>query len=372
MSVEHAGGTDCEKGLGGVEVGGVEFVLLIGLDKPNECSYTHHMDSMVALKAAVTAYTGHDLSAFTTSALGDELRELRAIIDALEVKFSSTARTFQVRGGHLTDGYPGVVSWLRLNCKMSGPTAADRVCVGKELESLPHTAESLASGRLGFQSAAAICHLYEQAAERREDLDEEALVVHAEQMGVAEVRDLCRRVRYAVDPEGSARDEEFNFSRRKLHISALSDGMHVIDAILDPVGGAAVKTALGALATSGARDDRKHSQRMADALVEMVHHTMDEGRLPTKHSVRAHLNISTTLEALQGLPGAATSELELETAGCAATEGCAETSPASAPARGVEAPVVTLASPQRLSTSSRAAVTSEMCSPSGASSRYFR
>jgi len=268
------------------------------------------MDEMVALNAAVTAYTDHDLSAFTTSALGDELRELRAIIDALEVKFSSTARTFQVRGGHLTDGYPGVVSWLRLNCKMSGPTAADRVCVGKELESLPHTAESLASGRLGFQSAAAICHLYEQAAERREDLDEEALVVHAEQMGVAEVRDLCRRVRYAVDPEGSARDEEFNFSRRKLHISALSDGMHVIDAILDPVGGAAVKTALEALATSGARDDRKHSQRMADALVEVAHHAMDEGRLPTKHGVRAHLNISTTLEALQGLPGAAASELE--------------------------------------------------------------
>src|SRR5207237_9354707 len=128
------------------------------------------------------------------------------------------------------------------------------------------SAESLAAGRLGVQSAAAICHLYEQAAEKREDLDEEALVVHAQQMGVAEVRDLCRRVRYAVDPEGSQRDEEFNFSRRRLHISALSDGMQVIDAILDAVGGAAVKTALEALATSGTRDDRKHSQRMADAL----------------------------------------------------------------------------------------------------------
>jgi hypothetical protein len=135
-------------------------------------------------------------------------------------------------------------------------------------------------------------------------------VVHAEQMGVAQVRDLCRRVRYAVDPEGSQRDEEFNFSRRRLYISPLADGMHVIDAILDPVGGAAVKTALEALATSGARDDRKHSQRMADALVEMAHHAMDEGRLPTKRGVRAHLNVSTTLEALRGLPGAAASELE--------------------------------------------------------------
>jgi len=57
-------------------------------------------------------------------------------------------------------------------------------------------------------------HLYEQAGREARDLHEEALVVHAEQMGVAEVRDLCRRVRYAVDPDGSQRDEEFNFSRR--------------------------------------------------------------------------------------------------------------------------------------------------------------
>jgi len=280
------------------------------LDHTNACSYDLHMDSIGALKAAVAAFRGRDHTAFTTTARGEELRELREVIDALELEFSSSARAFQAQHGHLADGFPGVVSWLRQNCKMSGTSAADRVCVGKELESLPHTAEALATGRLGFQSAAAICHLYEQAAEKREDLDELALVTHAEQMGVAEVRDLCRRVRYAVDPEGSQRDEEFNFSRRRLHISALSDGMHVIDAILDPIGGAAVKTALEALASSGTRDGRKHSQRMADALVEMAHHAMDEGRLPTKRGVRAHLNVSTTLEALQGLPGAAASELE--------------------------------------------------------------
>src|SRR5437899_9280660 len=173
------------------------------------------MDSMAALKAAVSAFRVRDQAAFTTTARGEELRELREVSDALEVEFSSSARAFQLQGGHLANGCPGVVSWLRQNCKMSGTSAADRVCVGQQLEALPHTAKSLANGRLGFQSAAAICHLYEQAADRREDLDEEALVAHAEQMGVAEVRDLCRRVRYVVDPEGSQRDEEFNFSRRR-------------------------------------------------------------------------------------------------------------------------------------------------------------
>jgi Domain of unknown function (DUF222) len=161
------------------------------------------MDPMAMLKVAVDAFRVRHQDAFTTTACAGELRDLREVIDALEVEFSRSARAFQLQGGHLADGFPGVVSWLRQNCKMSGTTAADRVCVGKELESLPHTTEALASGRLGFQSAAAICHLYEQAAERREHLDEEALVVHAEQMGVAEVRDLCRRVRYAVDPRAA-------------------------------------------------------------------------------------------------------------------------------------------------------------------------
>src|ERR1051326_9086682 len=263
------------------------------------------MESMGPLKEAIANFRRRDSGALTTFARAEELRELRGLIDALEVEFSISARAFQAAGGHLADGYPGVVSWLRHNCKMSGASASDRVCIGKELESLPHTTESLASGRLGFQSAAAICHLYEQAAERRDDLDEEALVSHAENMGVSEVRELCRRVRYAVDPDGSERDDEFNFSRRRLHISATSDGMHVIDGILDPVGGAAVKTALEALATTGGRDERKHSQRMADALVELAHHAMDEGRLPTKRGAKAHVNVSTTLEGLRGVPGMA-------------------------------------------------------------------
>ncbi len=97
---------------------------------------------MVGLKAALTAFKVRDRAAFTSTARGEELRELREVIDLLEVEFSSSARAFQLQGGHLADGSPGVVSWLRQNCKMSGTSAADRVCVGKELESLPHTAES--------------------------------------------------------------------------------------------------------------------------------------------------------------------------------------------------------------------------------------
>ena len=254
------------------------------------------------LKAAVIAYRER----VQEPVCDEELPELRAIIDSLEIEFSRTARRFQVQGGHLSDGYPGVVSWLRERCKMSGTSAADRVCVGKELESLPETCAAAAAGEIGYQSVAAICHLHEQVGDQ---VDETALVEHARRMSVADFRNVCRHARYAIDPDGSMREEEFNFKRRRLHISETADGMHVLDAILDPAGGAAVKTALEGLAFSGVQDDgRKHSQRMADALVELSHHVMDQGRLPARRGVKPHVTVSTTLEALQGLPGGAAIE----------------------------------------------------------------
>ncbi len=265
------------------------------------------MDSIAQLEAAVAEYRRAD-----TLTDGDELRRLRAVMDSLEGAFCSKARTFQVSGGHLAEGAVSAVAWLRNNCKMSGASAADRLCVGKELESLPKVVQALASGEIGYQSTAVLCHLRDQLEDKRDLFDEDEMLELARVHTVHDLRTLCRYARHAADPDGFARDEEIDFSRRRLHISPLSDGMHVVDGILDPVGGAAVRTALEALASSGSLDDgRKHSQRMADALVELTHHALDEGRLPARRSVRPHVSLTTTLEALKGELGAPAADVEL-------------------------------------------------------------
>jgi len=84
--------------------------------------------------------------------------------------------------------------------------------------------------------------------------------------------------------------------------------MYFLDGILDAVGGAAVKAALEALAMSGPRDRRRHKQRMADALVELANHGLESGALPARKGVKPHLNVTTSLERLQGLPRAASIE----------------------------------------------------------------
>ena len=241
--------------------------------------------------------------------LGGHLRRLRTQIDGLEKDFCVAAEEFRRRGGHLALGYSSAVAWLGANCRMSASSAADRLCLGKELDSVPGLSHSIDQGEIGFQSAAAVCHLMEQVGEKRDRLDLGELLEWSGRFAVKEVRNLCRQLRYFVDPEGAERADEVDFERRWLKISRLADGMHVIDGILDAVGGAALKAALEALAFSGARrDGRKRSQRMADAIVELAHHGLDSGELPARNSVKPHLNVTTTLEGLQGLPGAAAIE----------------------------------------------------------------
>ena len=195
---------------------------------------------------------------------------------------------------------------------MSVTSAADRLCVGEQLESLPKVAAALSSGEIGYQSASILCHLREQLCDKRELFNEEEMLDFARRFSVFNLRLLCRYARHVADPDGFFKDAEENHLRRRLHISLMSDGMHAIDGILDPECGAAVKTALDSLAKPrGPEDDRSHSQRMHDALAEVVHHAMDEGKLPRRNGVKPHVTVTTTLEGLKNEVGAPPADLEL-------------------------------------------------------------
>jgi hypothetical protein len=77
----------------------------------------------------------------------DDPKRLRAAIDALELEFSSMARRVQQRGDHLVDGNISAASWISRTCNLSVTSAADRLCVGEQMESLPLVAEALSRGR---------------------------------------------------------------------------------------------------------------------------------------------------------------------------------------------------------------------------------
>jgi Domain of unknown function (DUF222)/HNH endonuclease len=240
----------------------------------------------------------------------DDPQRLRAAIDALELEFSSMARRAEQRGDHLVGGNISAASWVSRTCGMSVPSAADRLCVGAQLESLPLVAEALSNGDIGYQSASVICHLRDKLGEKRDSLNEEQWIGFAREYSVKDLRWLSAHTRYALDPDGFERDTEESYEERFLHISEMN-GMYHLSGVIDPEGGAALKSAVDALAKRLGQDDsRTPKQRRADALTEIVHHAMDEGKLPRRSGVRPHVAVSTTLEGLKAELGAPASELE--------------------------------------------------------------
>jgi hypothetical protein len=238
-------------------------------------------------------------------------KELSTLVDRLQLKFCQVVNRARERGEHQAFS-PNIsaVGWVADICSMSRTSAADRLCVGKQIESLPKVAEALRAGEIGYQPVAVICHLNEQLAEKGDRVVEEDWVDYARKFSVKELRDLAAITRHVVDPDGFLKNANEDFEERRLHISQ-TGSMFVINGVLDPVGGAALKTAIDALSKRHAPDDeRTPRQRRADALTEIVFHAMDEGKLPKRNGVRPHITITTTLQGLKGELGVPASDLE--------------------------------------------------------------
>jgi hypothetical protein len=242
----------------------------------------------------------------------DDPKRMRALIDALELEFSSIARRAQQRGDHLVNGNITAASWIARTCGMSVTSAADRLCVGEQLESLPKVVAALATGEIGYQSASALAHLRDKLGEKRDLFNEDEMLDYARQFSVSGLRKLCDVAWHVVDPDGFFKEAEENYTRRRFHISQMADGMYVVDGQLDPVTGASLKTAVDALAKrKGPEDERTRSQRRHDAVGELVHHAMDQGTLPRRNGVRPHINLTTTIEGVKNEVGAPPADLEL-------------------------------------------------------------
>jgi hypothetical protein len=273
------------------------------IDHANICSYTLCVWEIDQLEAAARAFDREADDDFV------DAKRLAGVIDLLQVKLSKVLESGRRRGDYqLARLSPA--SWAARTCGMSRAAAADRLCVGRQLPFLPEVAKALDAGEIGYQSASAICHLREQLGDRWDPSNEGETVDYARRFSVEHFRLLCRHARHAADPDAFDKDAEDDYERRWLKISPLLDGMHAVDGVLDPVTGAAFRTALDSLAHwRGPEDSRNQGQRMADALGELLNHAMDKGVLPRKQGVRPHITVTTTLETFKDEIGAAAAEL---------------------------------------------------------------
>ena len=233
-----------------------------------------------------------------------ELIRRRQEINQKELEFSCLAAQFAQTDEYDWQGADSPISWIKANCHMSGAAAADRICVGEQVQRLGQSAKAMAAGEIGFAHFALIAHASAAVGDR---LDEAQLLRQARKHSIARFREDCYHARHVADPEGCANEEAQGVEARSLSITPNEDGTVHIDGTLDKVGGAAVVTALEPLAKrAGKDDDRRHDRRMADGLVDLCMRALDNGLVPQ----RAHLQVTASLETLLGLPGAPGANME--------------------------------------------------------------
>lgn len=238
--------------------------------------------------------------------LGQQLIRMRHAIDLQELAFAKLAADFAATDQWECDGSVSPIDWIRLNCHMTSTAASDRVAVGEHIPKLVESIAAMVHGDVGYAHISVMTRTADAVGDA---FDETALLAVARDNSPGKFHFKCLHYRHSVDPKAYADQQEGLTEQRKLSLSTAEDGCLLINGVLDPVGGAAVRSALEPLAQkSGAHDDRLRDQRLADALVELA-----------SRSQTTQLQVTSSVETLLGLLGAPAAEMEFSLPVSAAT-----------------------------------------------------
>jgi hypothetical protein len=226
-----------------------------------------------------------------------ELINLRRQIDELELVFARKA--VELNGTNWWDhqGFNTAFDWIRINCHMTSHDVWNAFAVGAKAADLPLTLDAMRAGEIGFAHVATMART---ASEVGPAFDETKLLVLARENSPGKFFHKCIHYRHAIDAAGYNRDQERLHEQRALRLNTAQDGCLLISGLLDPAGGAIVRSALEPLSQrSGEHDHRNLEQRFADGLVELA-----SGGRP------AEIQVTATVETLKGLAGAPGAEME--------------------------------------------------------------
>jgi Domain of unknown function (DUF222) len=182
--------------------------------------------------------------------------------------FAKEAAEFAATDEYEDDGSVSPIDWIRIHCHLTGPQAANYVAAGEHFDELPNTVVAMAEGKVGFGHMVVMARTADAlaASPTARVFDETKLLEKARENSVGKFHHICRHLRHAADPKGYAAAEADLVENRSLRIGSDDDGAVYLSGVFDPVGGAAIRTALEPLARrSGSDDNRPHDRRMAGA-----------------------------------------------------------------------------------------------------------
>jgi hypothetical protein len=231
-----------------------------------------------------------------------QIEQISREIDALALKRARLVAGFDARRGYELDGCANTVAWLKTRCRLSASAAMEVVSVARRLPELPEVETALEQGAISFQHTAVITASADKLGSESLLEHQQELVTSAQTTDPSALRQDVRRVEHRVDRERMLREAEWAHHSRYLHLHALRDGRVRLDGVLDPEGGAVLRTAIGsALGPRQLDEPRREGQRRADALVDVARRCLEGRKLGETGCQRPHLNVTVELETLLGL-----------------------------------------------------------------------
>jgi hypothetical protein len=243
--------------------------------------------------------------------LGPVIIKGREVIDRMEAATAEATRRFEKAGGYKADGFLGMVPWLRVNGKLSGGAAAERVDTARQLKELPRTEEALARGEIGYQHAVAMARTAEHVGAAQVRKAEATLLNAAQTMDPGQFVAVAKHFEHQVDAAAVLADANRAHQRRYLQIGEVSNGLVRLEGQLVPEAAAMLRTRMEPFLKPAKSDQRSAGQRAHDALLEILRRgaTAGEGKA-NGGGPRPSLIIKVDLDTLAGIEGAPAGELE--------------------------------------------------------------
>ena len=270
---------------------------------------------LATLSADIDRYHGMDKTGLLPEQHASSLIALALARDRLAIEMAEHVGELSKSGACVDDwGSVSTPDWVRHQCNMPSGAAGDLLHVGEQLQNLPKTLDAVRDGEIGFAHAAIIAR-HAQAithSESAEPFDETPFLKAATESSVSRLWYYSMHAWHRADPQGVTDAQRQAVEERYLRFTDAADGTVYVKGAFDSAAGATIKTAMEPWAQHlGDDDHRSRERRNADAWVEMSAHSLDAGIVPQHGSVRPHVQVTTTLETLQGLIGAPAGEMAL-------------------------------------------------------------
>jgi len=166
--------------------------------------------------------------------LNQAAQRLRTLADAVCVR---AAGALDTSGAWAPEGAKSPVAWLQWRCRLSRGRAATFLRCARELRDMPATEAALMAGRITVEHVRLLIDA-RRLSPGAFTAEEERLVNAAARLRVTQLEKALAYWEHLHEPDLAERTAQEVFESRELSASRSLDDVVIVDAVLDPVGGA--------------------------------------------------------------------------------------------------------------------------------------